>query len=52
MVMTAVPVAFSEAPGAVRRLPPRLGEHTREVLHEAGLSEAEIGEAEGDAPAG
>ncbi|HEX9836647.1 MAG TPA: CoA transferase, partial [Alphaproteobacteria bacterium] len=26
----------------IRRPPPRLGEHTREVLGEAGLSDAEI----------
>jgi crotonobetainyl-CoA:carnitine CoA-transferase CaiB-like acyl-CoA transferase len=42
MITTAVPVEFSESPGSVRRLAPRLGEHTEEVLREAGLSEAEI----------
>jgi len=42
MMVTAVPMDFSESPGAVRLLPPRLSEHTEEVLHEAGLSEAEI----------
>lgn len=33
---------FSESPAALRRTAPRLGEHSREVLREAGLSEAEI----------
>jgi crotonobetainyl-CoA:carnitine CoA-transferase CaiB-like acyl-CoA transferase len=42
VVVTAVPPAFSATPCAVRRLWPTLGEHTDEVLREAGLSEAEI----------
>jgi crotonobetainyl-CoA:carnitine CoA-transferase CaiB-like acyl-CoA transferase len=33
---------FSESPAGIHRMPPRLGEHSREVLLEAGLSEAEI----------
>jgi crotonobetainyl-CoA:carnitine CoA-transferase CaiB-like acyl-CoA transferase len=33
---------FSESPAAIRRLPPRLGEHTEEVLRDAGYSDAEI----------
>jgi len=36
------PVSFSAAPFRIRRHAPRLGEHTAEVLAEAGLSEAEI----------
>jgi len=40
MITTAVPTAFSESPGSIRRLAPRLGEHTTEVLREAGVPEA------------
>ncbi len=40
--MTRFPVTFSETPADVRRLPPRLGEHSVEVLKEAGCSQAEI----------
>jgi len=36
------PVSFSAAPFRVRRHAPRLGQHTREVLAEVGLSEEEI----------
>jgi crotonobetainyl-CoA:carnitine CoA-transferase CaiB-like acyl-CoA transferase len=40
--MTRLPMNFSATPAEVRRLPPRLGEQSVEVLREAGLSEAEI----------
>lgn len=33
---------FSASPAAIRRLPPRLGEHSRELLREVGYSDQEI----------
>jgi crotonobetainyl-CoA:carnitine CoA-transferase CaiB-like acyl-CoA transferase len=43
MLTTAIPVAFSATPGECFRLPPpRLGEHTREVLAGLGYSDADI----------
>jgi crotonobetainyl-CoA:carnitine CoA-transferase CaiB-like acyl-CoA transferase len=36
------PIKMSETPPAVSRHVPRLGEHTRDVLREAGLTDAEI----------
>ena len=41
MVMTSIPVHFSASPGNVRYLPPNLGEHSVEVLIEAGYSAQE-----------
>jgi crotonobetainyl-CoA:carnitine CoA-transferase CaiB-like acyl-CoA transferase len=35
-------VKLSETPGAIRRAPPLHGEHTGEVLRDAGYAEAEI----------
>jgi crotonobetainyl-CoA:carnitine CoA-transferase CaiB-like acyl-CoA transferase len=42
MTMLGIPVTYYGTPATIRRLAPRLGEHTREVLAEAGLSAAEI----------
>jgi len=42
MRMPSPPAEFSATPAAIRRLPPLLGEHSREVLGEAGLDEALI----------
>jgi len=39
-----IPVKLEGTPGAVRLAPPRLGEHTREVLAEMGFSQQEIAE--------
>ena len=37
-----VPVRFAETPAAIDRLPPRLGEHGREILQEIGMRPDEI----------
>jgi crotonobetainyl-CoA:carnitine CoA-transferase CaiB-like acyl-CoA transferase len=42
VMLPAFPATFSAAPPSVRRLWPGLGEHTREVLREVGLNDAEI----------
>jgi crotonobetainyl-CoA:carnitine CoA-transferase CaiB-like acyl-CoA transferase len=36
------PVRFSDAPSSIRRMQPRLGEHSREVLGEAGYSSQDL----------
>ena len=40
--MPGIPMQFSASPGAIRRSPPRLGEHSVEVLRECGLADSEI----------
>ena len=40
--LPGIPATYSRTPGAIRRLPPRLGEHSLEILREAGLDDAEI----------
>ena len=45
MTLVGIPVAYQGTPATIRRLAPQLGEHTREVLAEAGLDEAAIAAA-------
>lgn len=40
--MTDPPARFSKTPSSIRRLQPRLGEHSAEILEEAGFSQDEI----------
>jgi crotonobetainyl-CoA:carnitine CoA-transferase CaiB-like acyl-CoA transferase len=47
VTVTAVPAAFSATPAAVRHLWPTLGQHTEQVLREAGLTDTEIAAAMG-----
>ncbi|BBK41932.1 CoA transferase [Allostella vacuolata] len=42
LVFLGHPVRYERTPAAIRRLPPRLGQHTREVLGEAGYDPAAI----------
>jgi len=40
--VTGVPIRFYDTPGSIRRHPPLLGEHTREILQEVGYSPEDI----------
>jgi len=40
--MTGTPIKFSRTPGSLRRVPPRYGEHSREILQEYGLSAEQV----------
>lgn len=42
MTTLAIPVDYFGTPAEIRRPPPRLGEHSAEILAEIGLSDAEI----------
>jgi crotonobetainyl-CoA:carnitine CoA-transferase CaiB-like acyl-CoA transferase len=42
LILPEPPLRFAETPAAIDRLPPRLGEHGREILQEIGMGVGEI----------
>lgn len=51
-LVTANPaVSYSRTPAGLHRPPPRLGEHTREIMEQAGFAESEIRAVEAHHPA-
>ena len=40
--MTGTPIKLSRTPGSLRSLPPKFGQHSREILAEFGFSDAEV----------
>jgi len=44
VILPDIPVRFSESPAEIAKLQPNMGEHSREILEEAGFSEKEISE--------
>jgi len=42
MRLPGLPATYGKTPGAIRRLPPRLGEHSEEILREMGLGDGEV----------
>jgi len=40
--LPGIPATYSKTPGTIRRLPPRLGEHSLDILREFGVEQSEI----------